>query len=129
MTPTSTDPLAATLFAVRCRSFGEAVVLVVRLEQVAEFVGDENIFSKLESEVTLSLRPADFAMRAIMKIDVATALDILVRMGFEVPTIISGTKRMDDAIRESYSRGDRLTSDQIQRFVSEARSTSQGHGL
>jgi hypothetical protein len=118
VTPTSTDPVVATLFGTESEAFGQGVVHIATpgsLEGVEIIEG--NVLRGLESEVGVGLRPAEFAGRADITITSGQARQILSEMGIDVPTQIGGKAGLDTALRST----PRLTPAQIQEFVNRAR--------
>src|SRR5579872_4122419 len=116
VTPTSSDPLVATLFAIRCRRFGKAIVLVARRDAFASQM-TPNVLGESECEVPLPLPPPEFAKSAIIKIGVEEAMRILASMGFDLPGALPDNSALSAAISESHSRRIRLSSEQIGYFV------------
>ena len=96
MTPASSDPLVATLFALACRKFGMPIVLVVPSARLAGYAVTENLFATEECEIAIEIRPVEFAERAIMTVDVDVARDVLIAMGISVPTAIPDANALSD---------------------------------
>ncbi len=113
VTPTSSDPLIAALFAVNCRRFGNAVFLACHYNTVLPYVGSSNCLSELEKEFVIDVAPLEFAERfAEWVLDSVHPCGILTEMGFEVPEFIGDRRSLKNWIFSS----PRLTSEQIAEF-------------
>src|SRR5215212_7292635 len=65
LTPTSVDPLVATLFAIECARFGKAVVVAVDAGQEQGMIHESvNCLEQIEREVVLKMTPIEFAGHA-----------------------------------------------------------------
>jgi hypothetical protein len=116
ITPTSTDPLVAVLFAIEGRNKGRAVLLAVRRGAFSEMI-DENYFSTIESAVNLAVSPADFANRADVRTEIDRAIHYLESIGFgSLPQRIQGNSGLHEVLAETHLLGIRLTPGQIRRF-------------
>jgi hypothetical protein len=111
-TPTTTDPLVATLFAIECCRHGSGVVHAVSEESVAGQIVYGNVLSELECEVGLSFAPLEFESHSIHWIAADAARLILEELGFQLPIVISSRLRLRNELRES----PRLTESQIVEF-------------
>jgi hypothetical protein len=87
VTPTSSDPGVATIFATHAQQFGDAVVQIATPGDIA---GVETFpgYIASEAEVGVDMSPAEFASRASMEIPVGVAREILSRMGIGIPSRI-----------------------------------------
>ncbi len=121
----TTDPLVATLFAIECRSRGEAAVLVASagkfpvLHSASSPVqGPVNLsFTLPEGAVELSVLPSEFERDADYIIPVEDAISLLIGLGFDpLPARIASHAQLDELIRETYNAGQRLTLRQIHEF-------------
>jgi hypothetical protein len=110
VTPTSTDPLIATLFAADSARYGSGVVLITSRRVVPTIEG--NVLSALEAEVGVELAPAVFATRAI-SIPIEVSRNALAKMGFETPAILGSRDALSAAIRSA----PRLTQDQVRSYL------------
>ena len=123
-TYTSLDPLVATLFAVECRNYGPAIVLMAqrgRFEEIPPGELDE-VFQRTERSMTLSILPLKFASQADLILEVDRCLNVLADLGFTaVPSRINGKSHLQNTIEESDQLGHRLTSEQIREFTSRVR--------
>ena len=82
---TSTSPVVATLFALRCRNYGgPGVVHLLRTEDVplSDLV---NVLSELESEIVVDLTPAECESRDELTVDVDDCLRVLAQLGLSLP--------------------------------------------
>jgi len=119
MTPTTTDPLVATLFAIECRNHGPALILAAPRSLFEGLIGPANYFSVIESAVNLEIFPMEFAIMAKEKLDVDQSIAVLHEMGFqEMPVRLSGSYALQRTIDESYKAGLRLSEEQIRSYNS-----------
>ncbi|WP_327286469.1 putative T7SS-secreted protein [Streptomyces sp. NBC_01205] len=115
ITPTSTDPGVATVFATRAQEFGDAVVQVIprsSLDGVETYHG----YIRREAEVPVGLSPAELTARATAQIPSAVARDILGDMGIHVPGRV-GQSDIDPLLEYDVPK---LTPEQISEFVRRA---------
>lgn len=123
LTYTTTDPFVATLFAVECRNHGPAVIYLAQRGRFPEVPpGPFDVsFQIKECSVTLAIPPDAFSMNAEAEVHVDDALRILADLGFaEVPARIHRRSHLDDALNESNRLGQRLSPDQVARFLESA---------
>lgn len=116
ITPTSSDPGVATIFATHSEKFGEAVVQIARpadLEGVATYSG----YIAREAEVGVELTPEEFSGRASTEIPSHAARSILGRMGISIPSHI-GIADLDPLLENT----PKLSPAQIGQFMEEAAS-------
>ena len=66
LTPTSEDPIVATLFALWSARFGEAIVQVCERRAVTEIIHPSNWRSHLEREVVVAVPPFEFTERFVV---------------------------------------------------------------
>jgi hypothetical protein len=108
ITPTSSDPLVATLFAVECRNHGQAIVQICERRAVEHSITDRNVFFGLEKEVALAIKPDTFSQQFVVKyIAVQTALQILSGLGFEMPPAIYGKRGLQTLLESTPRLSDR----------------------
>ncbi|MFJ4678444.1 polymorphic toxin-type HINT domain-containing protein [Kitasatospora sp. NPDC088783] len=115
ITPTSSDPGVATIFATHSEQFGDSVVQIATpsdLSGVATYEG----YIASEAEVGVELSPGDFARRASIEIPASVARGILGRMGISVPSRI-GVEDLSPLLANT----PKLTSEQVSQFIGEAR--------
>ena len=90
LTPTSTDPARATLFATESEAYGKGLLHIARKSDLAGIqVESANVRAALEMEVVFKIQPAEFAQRASITITAAEARSILGKMGIQVPERLS----------------------------------------
>jgi hypothetical protein len=112
-TPTTTDPLITTLFAIECCRHGSAGVHLVSSTSVSELIVPGNVFEELESEIVLKVTPLEFASRYSEHwVPVERACSILDALGFQLPATISSRERLDMELEEWR----RLTDSQVLDF-------------
>jgi len=116
LTPASTDPVVATIFSLEGRVVGgEAVVLNGGMKRFA--AGDidlGNVRSTLEREVTVNLRPSDFAAQAPNSIPVDVSRQVLKDMGIvDLPATIMNSERATQLLEST----PRLTPAQTQEYL------------
>ncbi len=115
ITPTSSDPGVATVFATQAERFGDAVVEIYprgALDGVPVHQG----YIAREAEWPVELSPADLSSRASAQIPSSTAREILSEMGVHVPGKI-GNGDIDPILEYDVPK---LSPEQIAHFVEEA---------
>jgi hypothetical protein len=120
VTPTSSDPGVATIFATHSQQFGDAVVQIASPEDIAgveRFPG----YIASEAEVGVDMSPAEFASRASTEIPVGAAREILSGMGIDIPSRI-GIGDLSPVLENT----PKLTPSQIAQFMEEAGSYAGG---
>jgi hypothetical protein len=118
VTSASTDPVVAAIFATESDNYGIGVVHIATAHDlVGVRITSGNVLAKIECEVGVELRPAEFALRATHTIAAQRARTILREMGIAVPPIIRGPAGVDAALKSL----PRLDPDQIRQFVEAAR--------
>lgn len=110
LTPASTDPVVATLFATEAANSGTGVVLMAGRSGLPTVPG--NVLAALEAEVGVVLSPAQFAERAT-SVSLETARSALSRLGVQIPARIADKAALDAALRST----PRLSSEQVAEFV------------
>ena len=119
VTPASEDPLVATAFGTESERYGEGVVQIAsrnKLENEGVQISQGNILHKLEAEVGVETLPIEFAKRAEITITASQARIILKDMGFDVPSVLSDKRVLNQFLHES----GRLTKAQRSEFVRRA---------
>jgi len=86
ITPTTTDPAVATLFATEASQHGQGVVLIAPRAGLP--VGEPNVLATIEREVAVELLPSEFAARAT-GVNVADARAALTRVGINLPSKVT----------------------------------------
>lgn len=115
ISPSSVDPFVATAFAVesRTKAGGNGVVLYGSREELGNpSIGMGNVRKTLEREVSVGLKPTDFAAAAPNSISVDEAREILSELGFNIPSTINS-----DEARQFLENTPKLTPEQVNEFV------------
>jgi len=85
LTPTTEDPIVATLFALWSARYGEAIVQACELRAVADRIGPSNWRSQLECEIVIAVPPTAFTENLVFAtIPAQAARQILAEMGYEL---------------------------------------------
>ncbi|MCX7806893.1 MAG: hypothetical protein N3A38_17150, partial [Planctomycetota bacterium] len=114
VTPVSTDPGKATLFAIESSQYGEGVLIIARSSDLpAGSIGAGNVLGALESEVGVSMLPVEFARRARMSLTVEQARTLLQQVGVETPVMLATKAQLDAALRTAPA----MTQQQIETFL------------
>lgn len=115
ITPASTDPLVATLFATESEQHGNGVVHIAEEVLLKGLVEEGNVLSTLEREVGINLSPLEFVDKSTFTISAKSAREILSRMGFKLPNQIYSIEHL----RELLHATPRLTAQEIHMFLEE----------
>jgi hypothetical protein len=116
VTPTSTDPVVATVFATESENYGAGRLIIATGDDLAGVsVGPGNVRSGLELEVGVHLQPTEFAARAGIEVPASRARQALQQLGVEVPSRVPDINAADAFLQAPGSP--RLTPQQIQRFI------------
>jgi hypothetical protein len=115
VTPTSIDPLVATLFAAKCRSEGTPIVILAEREKFkARLDGPTCVtWANVELAVNIEIPPWDFEREAARIISLETSLQIFDQLGIELPTGLVGS----GAVRQALFSSPRLTFEQRERYA------------
>lgn len=115
VTPTSSEPVVATIYAVEGQNYGEGILHVALPEQ---FIGKEvaaNVRKPLEREIVIGVTPTEFANQSILTISADQARGILEKLGIKIPSRVTretATRVLEETLR--------LTKEQINQFYNEA---------
>lgn len=115
ITPTSSDPGVASVFATQAERFGDAIVEIYprgALDGVPVHQG----YIAREAEWPVELSPAELSSRTSVQVPSAVAREILSEMGIHVPRKI-GNGDIDPLLEYDVPK---LTPEQIAHFVEEA---------
>ncbi|MET9734682.1 DUF6531 domain-containing protein [Streptomyces sp. NPDC006458] len=115
ITPTSSDPGVATVFATQAERFGEAVVEIYPRRALQGVPVHEGYIAR-EAEWPVELSPADLSSRASLQVPSAVARDILAEMGVNVPRRVRN-EDIDPLLEYDIPK---LSPEQIAKFVEEA---------
>ncbi|MDT9696509.1 hypothetical protein [Streptomyces sp. P17] len=113
ITPTSSDPGVATVFATQAERFGEAVVEVYPRRALQGVPVHEGYIVR---EAEWPVDPAELSSRASVQVPSAVARDILSEMGVNVPRRVRN-EDIDPLLEYDIPK---LSPEQIARFVEEA---------
>jgi hypothetical protein len=114
VTPTSIDPLVATVFAAEGSMKGaNPVVYFGRMDAFSDTLEVGNFRKVLEREVTVPLTPDAFAAKAPNSIPLTRARAILAEMGIDVPATFAS---VPDAT-QFLEKAPKMTPEQIKKFV------------
>ncbi|WP_062203960.1 DUF6531 domain-containing protein [Streptomyces sp. NBRC 109706] len=116
ITPTSSDPGVATVFATHSESFGEAFVQVIPTRALDDVPYHEG-YIRREAEWGVELPADELGRRAELEVPVSVARDILGDMGINIPNNIP-IGSIDSTLEFDVPK---LSTDQINQFISEAR--------
>lgn len=118
VTPTTSDPLVATLFGLECLRFGPAIVQMCNQAAVSSLLEPANVLADLEKEVAVGLPPDEFTRRfAESFLPVLVARDILAELGFELPPTVANKVALQGLLKST----PRLRSEDIAVFEARAR--------
>jgi RHS repeat-associated protein len=123
ISPTSTDPAIATIFAIESTTQGGKGVVHIAASSDLAGVHFEapNTRAEVELEVPVGVSPSEFAQRASITITVEQAREILAGMGIPTPPRIYGKRAIEDAIIDT----PRMSPEQTQEFIEQARRVGQ----
>lgn len=85
VTPTTEDPIVATLFALWSGRFGEAIVQACEFNAVAGQIHPSNWRSRVECEVVIAVPPTTFTKKFVVSsVRAHIAREILAEMSYEL---------------------------------------------
>lgn len=118
ITPTSSDPVVATIFATNAENYGKGVLQVALPKNLRGVEFTSNVLSDMEKEIAVGIKPAEFTSKATLTITSGEARGILGEMGIKLPSkvkldelsnVLRETPRLNDAqIDEFYKRASQL---------------------
>ncbi len=89
ITPTSTDPLVSTVFAINGEQYGKGVLYICSADDLKGVsTTAKNVLNSYEKEVCFNIQPLEFANRASISISASDARAILKDMGYDIPSRI-----------------------------------------
>jgi hypothetical protein len=101
VTPATTDPVIATIFATEAENYGRGVVYIAGASDLAGApIRRGNVLASLEAEVGVGIPPLEFARRARLVISAADARAILATFAIRVRPMIRGAASVDTALQE-----------------------------
>jgi RHS repeat-associated protein len=115
-TPTSSDPVVATIFSIESKNYGKGVVQIVLPSdlQGVEYTGS-NVLGSLEHEIGIGLKPSDLTKKVTATISSDQARGILKNLGINLPSKISVAD-----VSATIENTPRLTSSQTDEFYKQA---------
>jgi hypothetical protein len=126
VTPTTTDPLVATLFAIECRNHGQAIILVAPGKVFAALIGKRNHFAIVECAVNIMVPPDVFARNAVRVVDADQSIAILNELGFRLPIRIARGSLLT-VLNDTHAEGYRMSFEQIQHYDRRVFEEGTGH--
>jgi hypothetical protein len=96
LTPVTTDPSVATLFATESSRYGAGVVQIANRADLTFQQG--NWFSGIERELGAVGTPAGFTSNAELTLSAGQSRSILQGMGFDMPSAIGSRAQLSDAL-------------------------------
>jgi len=102
VTPTSVDPLVATLFACRYLMEGPAIVLLALKSEFIGLLDGPNLacFS-YECAVNIDLPPVEFEKRCRHSVAVSDSVAVLDQLGYRLPSKLPDTGALTQALLQS----------------------------
>ncbi len=114
VTPTSVDPIVATLFACRYRMDGPAVVWIAPKSEFRDRLDGPNALGfGYELAVNIDMAPPEFESRCLFGVSVDESLTILAQLAYRLPV------RLPDigALAQALTQSPRMLSEDIVRYV------------
>jgi hypothetical protein len=101
MTPSTTDPIVATIFGLRGQEYGEGVVMCATPDDMeGVMTGTGGVLSGIENEIALQMRPSEFSARASVKITAQQARALIQQLfGYVLPSRIYNDGDLDYYVR------------------------------
>ncbi len=123
ITPATTDPVVATIFATEAENYGVGVVHIASPEALTGVpLVRGNVLASLESEVGVAMTPSQFAGAADTTISAAQSRAILQEMGVTTPQQIANPGALTEVLQNT----PRLTPTQTQTFIQTANGVGSG---
>ena len=123
VTPTSVDPVVATLFACRYLTEGPAVVLLALKSDFIGLLDGPNLASfSYEYAVNIELPPYEFAKRCEFAVPVNDSVAVLNSLGYRLPSKLSDLGALTQALLQS----PRMLMEDIDRYVERCQQLLQG---
>lgn len=123
VTPTSIDPVVATLFACRYLMEGPAVVLLALKSDFLELLDGPNLASfSYECAVNIDLSPDEFERRCRHRVSVHDSVVILDQLGYRVPSKLPDLGALTQALMLS----PRMLLEDIDRYVERCQHLPEG---
>ena len=109
ITPTTFDPIVATLFALEAANHGQGIVLIASLRKIGERVAPANVFTQLECELAVTISPLNFERLVSGRVSAQRSRELLCDLGTELPLIVPNKRALHASLKEQQ----RLTPEQI----------------
>jgi hypothetical protein len=123
VTPTSIDPVVATLFACRYSMEGPAGVLIALKSDFAELLDGPNLVSFwYELAVNIELPPFEFEGRCLRFIPVKESVAVLGQLGYRLPSKLPDLGALSQALMQS----PRMLKEDIDRYVEQCQQLPEG---
>ena len=123
VTPTSIDPIVATLFACRYLMEGPAVVLLALKADFRELLDGPNLASfSHECAVNIELPPHEFESRCQHRVSAQDSHSVLDQLGYRLPSKLPDLGALSQALLQS----GRMTLEDIVQYVERCRQLSEG---
>jgi hypothetical protein len=114
VTPTSVDPVIATLFACRYRVEGPAMVLIAQKSDFTELLDGPNLSCfGYELAVNIELPPFEFENRCRWRVAVHDSVAVLHNLGYTLPSRLPDLGALTQALIQS----PRMSLEDIERYV------------
>lgn len=115
LTPTSSDPVVATVFATNAENYGKGVLQVALPKNLQGVEFTSNVLSEMEREIAVGIKPAEFTSKVTLTITSTEARGILGDMGIKLPSKVK-LDELSNVLRET----PRLNAAQIDEFYKRA---------
>jgi hypothetical protein len=123
VTPTSVDPVVATLFACRYLMEGPAIVLLALKSDFLELLDGPNLASfSYECAVNIELPPYEFEKRSRHRVSVHDSVAILGQLGYRLPSKLPDLGALTQALIQS----PRMLMEDIERYVARCQQLQEG---
>ena len=123
VTPTSVDPVVATLFACRYLMDGPAVVFLALKSDFVELLDGPNLASfSYECAVNIELPPSEFERRCRHGIPVNDSVAVLNQLGYRLPSKLPDLGALTQALMQS----PRMLLEDIDRYVERCQQLAEG---
>lgn len=114
VTPTSIDPIVATLFACRYRIEGAAVVMIAQKSDFLKLLDGPNLASfHYELAVNIEMSPEDFENRCLRRVSVDDSLAVLGTLNYALPSKLPDLGSLAQALLQS----PRMPMETVDRYV------------
>lgn len=119
VTPTSSDPAVATIFAINAKNHGKGILQIALPENLQGVNYTGNVLQSMEIEIGVGLAPVEFSKKVSVTITAEQAQGILKDMGIEIPSNI----RLGE-VSKIIENTPRMTQSQINEFYIKAKTAA-----